>query len=177
MTGSTYLNFDNTLTNSMRLIRTKENPSFGLLTVVGINLGLRISDLLKLTFGDLRGEDLIVKEGKTGKEKKLKLNHHIQSAMKFFKEEPANFYAFRSQKGTVYSIQQVNRLLKKFFNGSRLSSHSLRKTFGRRVWDNNEQSERALLYLSELFNHTSLSVTRKYLGIRQEELDDIYMNM
>lgn len=58
-----------------------------------------------------------------------------------------------------------------------ISSHSLRKSFGRRVYENNNESEKSLIYLSELFNHTSLSVTRKYLGIRQEELNDIYMNL
>lgn len=177
MTGSTYLDFDKTLAKGMRLIRTNENRSFGLLTVVGINLGLRISDLLQLTYEDLRGDDLIIREGKTGKERKLKLNYHIQAAIEYFNEEPGSFHAFRNQKGTVYSIQQVNRLIKKYFRGTRLSSHSLRKTFGRQVWNNNQQSERALLYLSELFNHTSVAITRKYLGIRQEELDDIYMNL
>ena len=48
---------------------------------------------------------------------------------------------------------------------------------GRRVWENDNQSERALVYLMELFNHSSLAITKRYLGIRQEELDDIYMNL
>ena len=58
-----------------------------------------------------------------------------------------------------------------------ISSHSLRKTFGRQVWNNNGESDKALLYLSELFNHSSPAITKRYLGIRQEELDDIYMNL
>lgn len=177
MTGSTYLDFDKTLAKGMRLIRTEENRTFGLLIITGINLGLRISDLLTLTYDQLRGESIIIKEGKTGKERKLKVNHHIHTAMKLFANENGSFHAFRSQKGTVYSIQQVNRLIKKYLKGSDVSSHSLRKTFGRQVWNNNQQTEKALLYLSELFNHTSVAITRKYLGIRQEELDDIYMNL
>lgn len=116
--------------------------------------------------GDLRGDDLMIKEGKTGKERKLKLNHHIQAAMQNFQEEQGSFHTFRSQEGTVYSIQQVNRLIKKYFKGSRLSSHSFRKTFGYQVWNNNQQSKKALLFLSELFNYTSVAITRKYLGIR-----------
>ncbi len=177
MTGSTYLDFDKALAKGMRLIRTEENRTFGLLIVTGINLGLRISDLLTLTYDHLRGESITIKEGKTGKERKLKVNHNIHAAMKLFPNENGSFHAFRSQKGTVYSIQQVNRLVKKFFKGSDVSTHSLRKTFGRQVWNNNQQTEKALLYLSELFNHTSVAITRKYLGIRQEELDDIYMNL
>ncbi len=50
----------------------------------------------------------------------------------------------------------------------------MRKSFGRKVYESCGESEKALNYLSELFNHTSLSVTRRYLGIRQEELNNIY---
>jgi integrase len=177
MTGSTYINFDTALGKGMRLIKTGENPTFGLLIVAGINLGLRIGDLLDLSFSQLRADTITITEGKTGKQRKLKVNENIHTAIKYFKEEKGEFHAFRSRKSSVYSIQQVNRLIKQYFKGSDITSHSLRKTFGRRVWDNNQQSEKALMYLSELFNHTSVSVTRKYLGIRQEELNDIYMNL
>jgi integrase len=176
MTGSTYLDYDKALAKGMRLIRREENKTFGLLIVAGINLGLRITDLLSLTYGDLRSDRITIVEGKTEKDRELKVNHAIKTAMEYFKEEPDNFHVFRSQKGTVYSTQQVNRLIKKYFKGD-VSSHSLRKTFGRRVWENNNCSEKALTYLSELFNHTSLSITRKYLGIRQEELDNIYLSL
>lgn len=177
MTGSTYLDFDKTQAKALRLIRTGENPAFGLLVIAGINLGLRISDLLRLTFADLRKDSIVLKEKKTGKERNLRVNHNIKAAMEFFQEEPNQFHAFRSQKKSVFSPQQVNRLMKKYFKGEDISTHSLRKTFGRQVWNNDGCSERALLYLSELFNHTSAQVTRKYLGIKQEELDNIYLNL
>jgi site-specific recombinase XerD len=78
----------------------------------------------------------------------------------------------------VYSIQSINRLLKVIFKKEakslNISTHSMRKSFGRKVYENCGESEKALNYLSELFNHTSLSVTRRYLGIRQEELNNIY---
>lgn len=177
MTGSTYIDFDKAQGKGLKLIRSGENPTFGLLIITGVNLGLRISDLLNLTYGDLRRDTLKIKEGKTGKVRVLKVNDNIHSAIDYFHDANGDFHAFRSRKGTVYSIQQVNRLMKKYFKGNNITSHSLRKTFGRRVWNNHQQSERALTYLSELFNHTSVSVTRKYLGIRQEELDNIYLNL
>lgn len=177
MKGSTYIDFDKANSKGLKLIRSNENPNFGLLIITGINLGLRISDLLSLTFGDLRKDEIIVLEQKTKKRRKLKINDNIKHALRFFENEKDSFCCFRSQKKSVYSVQQVNRLIKSYFSGSNISSHSLRKSFGRRVWDNNNQSEKALLYLSELFGHQSISTTRKYLGIRQEELDDIYLNL
>ena len=88
---------------------------------------------------------------------------------------------FISRKNTVFSRQQINRKLKEVFSKEaktlNVSSHSMRKSFGRQVYKNNHESEKALMYLSELFNHTSPSVTRKYLGIRQEELNNIYMSL
>lgn len=177
MTGSTYLDFDKAQGKGLRLIRTGENPTFGLLVIAGINLGLRIGDLLSLTYNDLRQDVVTIVEKKTGKKRQLRVNQNIHSAMEYFKEENGAFNAFRSQKGTVYSSQQVNRLMKQHFKGPNITSHSLRKTFGRQVWNNNQQSEKALLYLSEVFNHTSVAITKKYLGLRQEELDDIYLNL
>ncbi len=175
MTGSTYIDFDKALNKGMKLIKSNENPSFGLLIVVGVNLGLRIDDLLKLSFDDLRQEKIEIIEGKTKKKRSLVINEHIQTALNYF-DSDIKGRAFKSQKGTVYSIQHVNRLIKKYFKG-KVSSHSLRKSFGRRVWANDSESERSLIYLSELFNHSSSKVTRTYLGIRQAELDNIYMNL
>jgi integrase len=175
MTGSIYIDFDKALNKGMKLIKTNENGSFGLLIVCGINLGLRIDDLLKLSLEDLRGGTIAITEGKTKKKRNLVINDNIKKAMKYF-DASKKGYAFKSQKQTAYSTQHVNRLMKVHFKG-KVSSHSLRKSFGRRVWSNDNESERSLIYLSELFNHSSTLTTRIYLGIRQEELDDIYLNL
>jgi integrase len=175
MTGSIFIDFDKALNKGMRLIKTNENRSFGLLIVCGINLGLRINDLLKLTFEDLKRDTIIITESKTKKKRKLVINDNIKKALNSFKESERG-YAFKSQKQTIYSTQHVNRLIKKHFKG-KVSSHSLRKSFGRRVWSNDNESERSLIYLSELFNHSSSLTTRIYLGIRQDELDDIYLSL
>ena len=89
------------------------------------------------------------------------------------------YFVFTSNQVSIYSRQYVNRIIKVMLASKSLaiSSHSLRKTFGRQVWANNNETDKALLYLSELFNHSSTSITRRYLGIRQEELNDIYMNL
>ena len=55
------------------------------------------------------------------------------------------------------------------------SCHSLRKTFGRQVYNmNSENSELALIKLMELFNHSNVAITKRYLGLRQEEILETY---
>lgn len=179
MTGSTYLDFDYTLNKAFKLLKDDKLKNFGLFVICGINLGLRIDDLSKLSFEQLREDSFDLTEGKTKKKRTLKVNDHIKQALSYFSSDLKG-YAFTSQKGTPFSSQHINRLLKQHFRGvgrGTVSSHSLRKCFGRRVWDNDNQSERSLIYLSQLFNHSSTQITRIYLGIQQEELDDIYLNL
>jgi integrase len=180
MEGSTYIDFDKAQQKGMSLIRSGENKNFGFLIIVGINLGLRINDLLKISFEQLKKEEFEILEQKTGKKRVLQVNDNIRTAIGYFKEDliyELNGKPFTSQKGSVYSSQHVNRLIKQYFTGKDISSHSLRKSFGRRVWETNNKSDEALLYLSEIFNHQSPAITRKYLGIRADEIKNIYLNL
>lgn len=181
VTTSDYLNFDSTLNKSMKIIKTDKNYKLGFLVVFGINTGLRISDILKLKVDDLQNDSITLMESKTNKKRIIKLNDNVKTAFSLLKERNPNIegFVFISNQNTVFSKQYVNRKLKEMFGSKSLaiSSHSLRKTFGRQVWNNNNQSEKSLLYLSELFNHSSIAITKRYLGIRQEELDDIYMSL
>ena len=80
----------------------------------------------------------------------------------------------------VISTQMINRHLKTIkakygVKVEHLSSHSFRKTFGRKVVESaGEQSEMALIKLSEIFNYASPMITRRYLGLRAEELEEVY---
>lgn len=181
LTKSDYINFDKCLNTGRRLINSDKQSLIGFYIIVSINTGLRISDVLRLKWSDLMKEDLVIKEKKTNKIRTIKINPTIHSALSKFNPIDEDDFIFKSQKGTVFSVQQINRVLKEIFKTEskhlNISSHSLRKSFGRRVYENNNESEKSLVYLSELFNHTSLSITRKYLGIRQEELNDIYLSL
>jgi len=85
-----------------------------------------------------------------------------------------------SQKGTVYSVQRINVILKELKTKCNikidyLRSHSMRKTFGRAVCDNSKNNAKfALLKISELFNHSDVRTTRKYLGLRNDEIMEAY---
>ena len=181
LTKSDYIDFDKCLNTGRRLINSDKQSVIGLYIIVSIYTGLRISDVLRLKWSDLMKEDLVIKEKKTKKLRTIKINSTIHSVLSKFNLNGEDDFIFKSQKGSVFSIQQINRVLKEIFRTEskhlNISSHSLRKSFGRRVYENNNESEKSLVYLSELFNHTSLSITRKYLGIRQEELNDIYLSL
>ena len=104
------------------------------------------------------------------------LQKHIAECYKHIKPIGVNAPILVSQKGTIFTVQAINRILKEIKKKYRLkiknfSCHSLRKTFGRQVYTmNGDNSELALVKLMELFNHSSVSITKRYLGLRQEEI-------
>lgn len=179
-TTTDYLEFTKTTFTAQKLLKSDKSKLIGLYIIVSINTGLRISDILNLAWEQIREELIVITEKKTGKKKTIKINQAIREALEYFDDTNTGFI-FVSQKKSVYSRQTINRILKEIFSKeakkSNISSHSLRKGFGRRVFENNNESEKALTYLSELFNHASAATTRKYLGIRQEELNGIYDNL
>ena len=187
---SDYLDFDKAMTKGRELLWSKKDSIFGFYVILSINTGLRVSDVTSLRHSDLAnlkpGDLLILTEHKTKKTRKIQINTNIQESYQYLQrklQEARNYksegFIFTSQKGGAYCTVSLNRILKQTFAGyaKNVSTHSLRKTFGRRVYDNNKQSEHALMTLSAIFNHTSMAVTRVYLGLRQEEFNDIYMNL
>ncbi len=145
--------------------------------------GLRISDILSLRWNQiLNVDELTITEKKTGKKRVIRINpqlkRHIADCHKAI--NPIQSPIFISRMGTVYSVQRINIILKDLKKRYKLhignfSCHSLRKTFGRQVYNmSNENSELALVKLMEIFNHSSVSITKRYLGLRQEEILQTY---
>lgn len=171
--------------NLIRKLAKDENYKMSLLIALGCFTGLRISDILALRWNQiLYAEEFTIIEKKTGKQRTLRLNpqlqKHIQECYEQIKPIGIKAPILVSQKGTVFTVQAINRILKEIKKKYRLkiknfSCHSLRKTFGRQVYTmNGENSELALVKLMELFNHSSVSITKRYLGLRQEEILQTY---
>ena len=108
------------------------------------------------------------------------LGQHIKECYEQIKPIGINAPILVSQKGTVFTVQRINVILKEIKKKYHLkvknfSCHSLRKTFGRQVYNmNSDNSELALVKLMELFDHSSVTITKRYLGLRQEELLNTY---
>ena len=118
------------------------NYTWSLLIAAGCFTGLRISDILKLRYCDLLSPEFGIIEQKTGKHRTIRVNGHLAAhALKCYRAlgiQDASRRAFISRKNTVFSIQRVNVVFKELkrrygLKVKNFSSHSLRKTFGRRV--------------------------------------------
>lgn len=186
-TTADYLEWDTMLTLVRRLYKDG-NYRMSLLIGCGSFFGLRISDLLTLTWHMLlEGDSFTLVEHKTGKRRTVKVNNdfkkHIQDCYNALQITNPDEKCFISKKRTVYSIQRINVIFKQIkvkysLKINNFSTHTMRKSMGRRVVEMaGENSEMALIKLSELFNHTSPQITRRYLGLRQEELMAVYDNL
>ena len=163
---------------------------FMLLFAIGSYTGLRYGDLRMLKWKDLMGQDkLVLVEGKTKKERVIRINQHLAEVIeRMFNKlgiENDDELVFANKGGNKpINIQYVNRRLKQLaakyglqIEPEEVSTHMFRKTLGRRVWEKNNHSEKSLILLGNLFNHSSVKITKTYLGIREEEIGDLYLSL
>jgi site-specific recombinase XerD len=163
---------------------------FGFYIIMSVNIGTRYGDTTRIRHSDMEGlaagDYLSIREQKTGKVREIQLNEKVVDAYTYLRQRliainrlRSTGYIFTSNKGTIFRVMSMNRLLKEHFAGytKQISTHSLRKSFGRRVYENSGRSEDSLIKLSELFQHASMATTRRYLGLRREELDNLYMTL
>ena len=171
--------------NLIRKLAKDENYKMSLFIALGCFTGLRVSDITSLRWFQILGVDeFTIIEKKTGKQRTIRLNpqlqKHIQECYEHIKPIGVKAPILVSQKGTTFTVQSINRLLKQIkakykVKVKNFSCHSFRKTFGRQVYNmNSDNSEFALVKLMELFNHSSVSITKRYLGLRQEEILETY---
>jgi integrase len=187
-TKASYLDWNSMLVLLQKLERDGEYK-FQLLFAVGCFTGLRIGDILKLRWLDvINCNSLELVEGKTKKIRKIKLNPALVEIItrlheKMGIENDDELLFANKTKTKAFNIQYINRKLKeiakKYMPANRISisSHLFRKTLGRHVWELNNYSEKSLLLLGELFNHSSIKITKIYLGIKEEEIGDVYLNL
>ncbi|QUH25541.1 tyrosine-type recombinase/integrase [Serpentinicella alkaliphila] len=156
-----------------------------LLAKFQLNTGLRISDVVEVRVADIFTDTLnfkdyfILRERKTAKEKKIKLNQEIKKALKaYVKNEKLSSgdYLFQSRKGenNYISVTQAYRILKEAANAlgiENFGTHSLRKSWG--FWTY-KASRYNIGLIMDVFNHSSQKITLRYIGIDQEAKDELY---
>ena len=172
----------------------KEKPKEAnarLMLACGFYTAFRIGDILTLTWGDLWGDTFTRFEQKTGKGRKISVNADLKNiALETYQMMPKkpldDELIFVVQKNVrdkkAISVTAANKRVAKYFDkygitADNPSSHTLRKTFARRVYDKNGKTDAALHILSEILNHSDIKTTRKYIGLTDELIKDIYLNL
>lgn len=145
------------------------------LFVMGINIGVRVGDLLKLQVKDVKNQTyLSFREEKTGKTKKFRINPMLRKLIdEYIAEKEPHDYLYPSKK-TKEPISRVQayRIMRDAGEALGLESigtHTLRKSFGFHLY----QKTKDIAMLQEIFNHSSERVTKIYIGIAQDEIDKV----
>ena len=157
------------------------------LVVLGVYTALRISDLLRLRWDDVYDfENLRVKsfinitEKKTRKTKIIALNKTAVKALALLAKKTVRKGGFLIEnKQTKKSISRIQayRIIRAASEAldfkTRVSCHSLRKTLGYHAWKNGVSPA----VIMEIYNHSSLAVTRRYLGVTQDDKNKVYLGI
>ena len=166
-----------------------------MLFLVGINLGVRASDLCGLRLSFFMDKDGTFKEfyslqpkktKKTGKYVKLFFNQTVKKAIADYIEEypvqDMDEYLFKSREGDgCITPIHLGRIIKTAAEEAgidkNICSHSLRKTFGFWAWHNAEDKNKALVILQKIYNHSDTATTAKYIGITNDEMSDVFNSL
>lgn len=171
----------------------RPNARNQLLVILGLNTALRISDLLDLQWQDVYSfewekyrEHICLVEQKTGKKSRIYVNQNIVKALQEYwasllwekkTPSPQDYLFSHTNKNEPITRVQAFRIIKKaasyYHIPGVICCHSLRKTFGYQAW--RQGVSPALLV--NIYNHSSYEVTKRYLGIEQEDRDRIFQGI
>lgn len=165
------------------------NPRNYTLIVMGLNTAFRISDLLELRWQDVCRANgnlhrhIYIEEQKTGKTHIVPINDALKQTLESYRKNCGKVaetdYLFPSTryKSQPLSRYQAYRIIKAAAKecglSEHISCHSLRKTFGYHAWKQGTPPA----MLMDLYNHSSYQITKRYLGIEQDERDQVYLNI
>jgi len=157
------------------------------LFVLGLNSGLRISDLLRLTITDVlddKGkvrERISLREKKTGKSKDFPLGNNAKKAVAEYLATRITAGSgeslFASRKGGGLQRAQAYKIINDAARAvgilEKIGTHSLRKTFAYHAY----QDGKDIVLIQKLLNHSSPATTLRYIGVTQDQMDDVYLTV
>jgi len=180
------------LTKVKQYLLGKDNKRDYMLFTLGINVGLRAGDLLKLKIRDVLKDSTIVEkvviyEEKTDKKREFELNNSAKGAIRLYLDTLQDMdyesYLFKSRKGSgALTVESAHKIIKTTLRELNIKgnygTHSLRKTFAYHIYINNIRTNPTILNtLQKMLNHSSASVTLRYIGITKEVISDVYNSL
>lgn len=183
--------FDKHIQDASTELRRKIAWRNKLLFLIGINVGVRGSDLCQLKWKDFFYDNMEFKDTyrfqpqKTknqGKFVRLYYNNTVKGVIseyvKQFPIDDLEDYIFFSQKEPYISRMSAGRIIKDAADEcdlkQNINSHSFRKTWAYHVWHEAEDKQKALVLLQFCFNHSSTVTTMKYIGILDDDIKEVY---
>lgn len=157
---------------------SKQSERDLLLFTLGINCGLRISDLLSLNVGDVKNKAFIqIFEKKTGKFKIFPINSKLKPMFaKFTLKKDDNEPLFKSVFNNRLERTAAYRIIHNACRNAGLEcpigTHTLRKTFGYHHY----QKFKDIVILQKILNHSNSQITLRYIGIEQDKINESYVN-
>ena len=151
---------------------------------IGLNLALRISDLLSIKFSDIHDDRLLIHESKTGKLANIQLNQKALTTIKQIQiEHPHHLYLFQSYRNqqslnkapkplSRRAVSEAFAMIGQEVNIS-LGTHSMRKTRGYHLYKNTKDIARVM----KMLRHSSEGVTLRYIGITQDDVDKDFVEL
>ncbi|WP_397376011.1 site-specific integrase [Paenibacillus sp. EPM92] len=158
----------------MKAVLRKQSERDWFLLVMGINVGLRIGDLLQLRVRDVRNKShLTHRERKTGKRRRFPINSELREIInqytKGMQDGDPLFKSYRTKQniGRVQAYRILNRAAAEV-GLAEIGTHTLRKTFGYHFY----RKYKDVALLQQIFNHSAPSITMRYIGINQDIIDE-----
>lgn len=152
----------------------KKNTRDYLMFLIGINTGLRVSDILRLRYKDLNREIIYITEKKTGKLKEIPVNSVLREEIKKMGVEYKEQYIFKSRQGsgpiTTQRAWQIIKAIERKFKLKNLGTHTMRKTFGYHFY----QEKKDVVTLMYIFQHATPEITLRYIGVNRNMVNEAY---
>jgi integrase len=161
---------------AMKDLLKSRDEKYYIMFLIGINIGLRVSDILTLKAEDVNGKTHVtLTEEKTGKKKRFLINENMQKELDSYLKKHGlkdGDYLIRSNKGVNRPVSRVQayRVLRDAADSiglEEIGTHTMRKTFG--YWHYQQFHDVALL--QDMFNHSSPGITLRYIGINDDMKD------
>ncbi len=165
----------NTINDIMDYLKSVSDRDYVLFSI-GIYSGLRISDILTLRVRDIRDKQYIyMREKKTGKERRFIICKELKNIFNgYIKNKKDYEYLFISRKGlnkhiTRQRAYMILRDVGKKFGLESIGTHTLRKTFCYFLY----KQTKDILVVKEVLGHSDVSITRRYIGLTQDDKDKL----
>jgi len=154
---------------------------------LGFYTAYRVGDILSLRWSDITGEKIVLIEAKTGKRRVAYLNQQFCELRDWvisqYDTMPTGYIFRYDRNGAAnkpMSVTAANKRIKQVLTDfgvqGKKSSHVLRKTWSRAVYMSNP-SDHQLLLLSQALNHSSSKITRRYIGLVEDDIREAYLNL